>query len=76
MTGAETIPGTVLKDEIVAAGAPWAGIVEKGEVLRIVDLEGQQGVDFLCYNAERPDSPLTGALPHASFSPREGYCAP
>ena len=55
MTGAETIPGTVLKDEIVAAGAPWAGIVKQGQVLRIVDLEGQQGVDFLCFNAERPE---------------------
>ncbi len=30
-------------------------MVPKGQVLRIVDLEGLQGVDFLCYNAARPE---------------------
>jgi len=39
---------------IVPAGAPWSGIVRKGQVLRITDLEGQQAVDFLCYNAADP----------------------
>ena len=42
-------------DEIVPAGAPWAGIVRQGQVLRITDLEGQQAVDFLCYNAAEPE---------------------
>jgi len=39
---------------IVPAGAPWSGIVSRGQVLRITDLEGQQAVDFLCYNAADP----------------------
>ena len=39
-------------DTIVPAGAPWSGIVRTGEVLRITDLEGEQAVDFLCYNAD------------------------
>jgi hypothetical protein len=39
---------------IVPAGAPWSGIVRAGQVLRITDLEGQQAVDFLCYNAADP----------------------
>ena len=39
---------------IVPAGAPWSGIVRRGQVLRITDLEGQQAVDFLCYNAADP----------------------
>jgi len=39
---------------IVPAGAPWSGLVRQGEVLRITDLEGQQAVDFLCYNAADP----------------------
>jgi hypothetical protein len=39
---------------IVPAGAPWSGIVRRGQVLRITDLEGQQAVDFLCYNAANP----------------------
>ena len=41
-------------DEVVPAGAPWSGIVKQGQVLRITDLEGQQAVDFLCYNAADP----------------------
>ena len=41
--------------ERVAPGRPWSGVVRMGERLRIVDLEGHQGVDFLCYNAERPE---------------------
>ena len=39
-------------DQIIAAGAPWAGILEPGQRLRLTDLEGHQGVDFLCYNAD------------------------
>jgi len=39
---------------IVPAGAPGSGIVCQGQVLRITDLEGQQAVDFLCYNAADP----------------------
>ncbi|MEI6202310.1 MAG: DUF1989 domain-containing protein [Enhydrobacter sp.] len=42
-------------DEIVPAGAPWTSIVRQGQVLRITDLEGQQAVDFLCYNAANPE---------------------
>jgi uncharacterized protein len=44
----------VIPDEVVPAGAPWSGIVMRGQVLRITDLEGQQAVDFLCYNADDP----------------------
>jgi uncharacterized protein YcgI (DUF1989 family) len=39
---------------IVPAGAPWSGIVRQGQILRITDTEGQQAVDFLCYNAADP----------------------
>ena len=42
------------RDDIVLAGAPWSGVVAAGEYLRITDLEGNQGVDFLCYNAREP----------------------
>lgn len=43
------LPGAVLLDEIVPALAPWDHVVRKGEVLRIIDLEGNQAVDFLMY---------------------------
>ena len=47
------IPGaTILEDLIVPAREPWSVKMRKGEILRIVDLEGQQAVDFLCYNAD------------------------
>ncbi len=42
----------ILLDEIVPATRPWGHIVGKGEVLRLIDLEGQQAVDFLCYPAD------------------------
>jgi uncharacterized protein len=38
-------------DQIVPAGEPWMGTVERGQILRIVDLEGNQAVDTLFYNA-------------------------
>jgi urea carboxylase-associated protein 1 len=43
--------GTVRHDEIVPALAPWLHHIAKGETLRIVDLEGNQAVDFLLYSA-------------------------
>jgi urea carboxylase-associated protein 1 len=43
--------GAALLDEIVPAGEPWLGSVERGQILRIVDLEGNQAVDTLFYNA-------------------------
>lgn len=52
---APPIPGRVIADETVAPGRPWARRLAKGDVLRIVDLEGRQAVDFLCYNAESPE---------------------
>lgn len=45
------LSGTVLHDEIVAARAPWLHHIAKGQTLRIVDLEGNQAVDFLLYSA-------------------------
>jgi uncharacterized protein len=46
--------GRVLEDRVLAAGDWWSGILEAGQVLRIVDLEGCQAVDFLCYDAADP----------------------
>ena len=41
--------------QTIPAGGHFAQVVKKGHRLRIVDLEGGQGVDFLCYNAHRPE---------------------
>src|SRR3990167_9182221 len=45
------LSGKIVHDEIVPARAPWAHHVKQGETLRIVDLEGNQAVDFLIYSA-------------------------
>ena len=37
-------------ENIVDAKSSWSGIVTKGQRLKIIDLEGQQAVDFRCYN--------------------------
>jgi urea carboxylase-associated protein 1 len=42
---------TPIVDDIVRPGEPWTGVVRAGQRLRIVDLEGLQAVDTLCYDA-------------------------
>jgi len=46
----EGLTGQVIHDEIVPARAPWMHRVKAGETLRVVDLEGNQAVDFLVYS--------------------------
>jgi uncharacterized protein len=45
------VPGRIVLDETVAARAPWSAIIAEGDVLTIVDLEGNQAVDCLIYSA-------------------------
>ena len=47
--------GEVLSDETLAPGQSWSRVLTAGQVLRVIDIEGHQGVDFLCYNADNPD---------------------
>jgi urea carboxylase-associated protein 1 len=44
----------VVLDQVVESRAPWAGVVERGHTLRIVDLHGNQAVDCLLYSADDP----------------------
>lgn len=48
-------------DRVIPPGGHWARMVRKGQTVRIVDLEGQQAVDFLCYNAARPEERYNAA---------------
>jgi len=59
--GASDVPGRVVSDEIIPARADWSGVVAKDHVLRIVDLEGRQAVDFLCYNNADPSERYNAA---------------
>jgi hypothetical protein len=46
------VAGAVVLDEYVEARGPWSAIIAAGDVLTIVDLEGNQAVDCLLYAAE------------------------
>ncbi len=41
----------VVSNEVIPARAGWSRTLGRGQVLRLVDLEGRQAVDFLCYSA-------------------------
>ena len=43
---------TLTQTHDIAARKPWSGIVRKGQVLRIIDTEGQQAVDTLFYKLD------------------------
>ena len=45
----------IVAEQIVPAGKSLSAIVRRGHRLRIVDTEGNQGVDFLCYSAANPE---------------------
>ncbi|MCJ1961574.1 urea amidolyase associated protein UAAP2 [Novosphingobium mangrovi (ex Hu et al. 2023)] len=44
------LSGAVVHDETVPARGPWLHHIKAGETLRIVDVEGNQAVDFLLYS--------------------------
>jgi uncharacterized protein len=41
-----------IQNHLIPAEAPWSGLVKKGQVIRIIDSEGQQAVDTLFYRAD------------------------
>jgi len=49
------IDGAILRDEVVAARAPWSAVVSRGDILTIVDVGGNQSADCLLYNAHDTD---------------------
>jgi uncharacterized protein len=49
-----SLVGKAILDEVVPGRAPWGGLIRGGDVLTIIDLEGEQAVDFLCYDAVKP----------------------
>jgi urea carboxylase-associated protein 1 len=45
-------PSRAIRNEVVPAGEAWLGRIERGQTFRIVDLEGNQAVDTLFFNAD------------------------
>jgi urea carboxylase-associated protein 1 len=58
---AVTVRGRLVEDRVVPPGEFWARVLSRGQMLRIVDLEGRQAVDFLCYNAADPEERYNAA---------------
>jgi hypothetical protein len=48
------VSGKVVYDFVIPSRAPWSGVVKKGQMIRIVDLEGNQSGDCVLYNAHDP----------------------
>ena len=44
-------PAAALLDHYQPAGEPWLHTMRRGQILRIIDLEGNQAVDTIFYNA-------------------------
>lgn len=51
---AEVSTRRLISRTVVPAGGRWSAGLARGETLRIVDLEGTQAVDFLCFAADDP----------------------
>jgi urea carboxylase-associated protein 1 len=60
-TPVDVIPGRVLENRTIPAGGDWSGRVAAGHVVRLVDLEGRQAIDFLCYSAADPSERYNAA---------------
>ncbi len=45
---------TAIYNQVLPARASWSHVLTKGQTLKIVDLGGNQAVDFLVYNADDP----------------------
>jgi len=54
MTATSTTTSTVLLDAVVPARGPWSAVLRAGQELQVIDLEGNQAVDFLLYDAADP----------------------
>jgi len=48
-------PATAVVDHIIPAGDGWLHLIRAGQTFRIVDLEGNQAVDTLFFDAADPD---------------------
>ena len=54
MIESEMDPKVAVYNKVIEAGDHWMRRLKKGQVLRILDLEGNQAVDTLFYNADDP----------------------
>jgi len=49
-------PATALYRHVIPAGDPWSRELKAGQVIRLVDVEGNQAADTLFYDARNPEN--------------------
>ena len=72
----EAISGEVLDDQVIQPRGYYAREIREGEVLRIIDIEGQQVADFICFNLNRLEeriSPENTINLNGQVYPKVGY---
>ena len=47
-------PTRAVIDDLQPAGEPWMKVIQRGQLFRIIDLEGNQAVDTIFYSATDP----------------------
>jgi uncharacterized protein len=55
ITESQLDPKNAVVSQICDAGDPWMATVKKGQIFRILDIEGNQAVDTLFYAADNPE---------------------
>jgi uncharacterized protein len=76
LTAAASVPGDVLRDEVIAPREYTSFTMRRTNVLRIIDLEGQQVPDVIAFNLEDLEESLsTGFTTHVlgTYNPTEGH---
>ncbi|MEJ1115588.1 urea amidolyase associated protein UAAP2 [Paenarthrobacter sp. CCNWLY172] len=56
------VAGRVVVDELVEARGPWSAVIAAGDVLTIVDLDGNQAVDCILYAAQDTSTRYSAAV--------------
>ena len=56
------VPGKVVKYQFLPPRGYWGGAVGKGQVIRIIDLEGQQDFDLIFYDAHNINNRLSTGM--------------
>ena len=75
-TDADKVPGKILDDKIIEPRGYYAREIRKGEIFRIIDIEGKQVADFVVFNLKRLDeklSPENTVNLNRQVYPRVGY---
>lgn len=76
MSGIDRMASQVIREETIAPAGHFAGEMKRNQVLRIVDVEGQQVADLVCFklgNIQEKLSVMNTISLNRQVFPRIGY---